>query len=1746
MGLGFNWVMVTLVVLLATLQCVYANYDHLTASKPLSPETMRRPASFRVPEELVHPASQPTYHPRLGVPTFVRAHPMKTPKPNRDTKKFLKQENDFEVLHYVNEFASAYNLDPVTLSGARVGSVVNKDRFVVAKVKQFLHDTEVFGAQLNVIMDKNEKLLALAGHLSPNMRPLEKLSKRNQYTFLNKGNSVSEVLSHVLTKLTKQKAAVQLDLTNTTARPDWTQLNLDNLPGVSKLYVKKVLYEAQQDLIPSYAFDITIDQKEAEPHHLHALIVVSTDDMEILHLSDQTRPVAHKSKAAVQQDQDDVDEPVFELAEGDPGYVIFNGWVDPATGFPGPTIGGTGHPFVKSTKSMLVQPITPVQLEWDSWSDSWFDVGETKTVGNNVAATGVTSDGQTVWGAVEWKPITVTTKNAQGDSVPMTVNGAEVLQTWEYIIPGNQPQVDKGAAESVQGALAQVFFNLNWLHDDWKKVGYDEAAGNTQMKNYGVNDAGQGDPIVAIVDTQAYATEINSELNPWTDIYPDGTSPEIYFPWRPDKKTFKTYYPAMASCLVSHEFGKIMAQRLVDKDMVSGFKTAEGRGIAEGIGDLVCIMNMIGPDDLIPDTTNPNEWMFVENQGWRIGVGINQGFPISKNDQLRRYQYSERFEINPLTFHDMGPQFPTFGGDLSKWTSPELTGWEPHQAGEVVAQVFFDVYYSLLRRHGWAEARERMQEYLVDALQMSQAPTLIQLRDLFLMLAKEQDMEDMQDMADQDDTDDMDGAMPPKKQGDYEAFWEAFARRGLGVHAKGPDNSPVNWGIEESFTPGPMEMKRAMIELGEHWWFGEDNCDSDGILRQGEWAELVIPVINTGTTPIQPTITAVEGTTDDPVFAQPRQLPHKMEPLLPGQKANAKVIIRLSHQKTINFETPVDITVTAEAWSVLSADDKIDGVPQVKLTDTMRTWSTVVQYETALLSHTDTFETNHNVWVTRSNSNTVGWKHTMVDPWGSTARGFWYVKPDGSNFEAELISPVFEAKESKAGELDVQIFARVDLGTSAVLYLEWRAYGGWRTADCAPIKGVDTLGSVRGRFIAGTEKSDFLDDFACKLKTTIMPTYDNGAKPSNNVLQKVRFRFRVVGEANPLGEYGAGVYIDQVTVKGNEPKQWYPFPTPIPVPDPANPQCGKRYDAPTYVDFEIVDVRDSVTWTVEDGCDGDGILDSFPQESAVLSVYFENTGNTAGTPYMWITSAHPGMSIVFTPPPMLNPGEGTTVDARVHLADLCSNLGEQDCNAHDNCEWVKAETRCRPILAERIQIDITVQDSETFRDSSVYFSVPFFTEVNFDPEERAAGYVEHWDFGINNWDLQGGWQRVTNSGLNGHDNYMTITSPAGVGGAASLTSPPLAWDEASNSPAAAYLKASYIIETTAADGSEGLVIQLVNDDGVAFTMGPPKFTKIPILPADDTSNPFAGFAAQSAATGTPNKWSSFTFSSISAGKDLPAGFLVPGKPIYIRFTLAYSARAGETTVYIDDVDVRSSSLIGKPGPPFRDDYIQHPQNPTPNKCPGIRTSSDWFVTNLQIDFDGLMDNMDRYEAVTAGFKKGLFTLFQVEPDSVEVKTLTKGSDSTTTIVWRLVDVFPGLLAGTIGALPTTVEGKHRVQAIAPDALTIENLITWMEAFPVIMIQYIEREVKAALNGEDVTVVVSDTGRAFDYQRRGDALRHCRRCALVEQGGEYPFECEFTVMGKKMKARSVTDWADPTNCDGPAFEVPVRPPPAVLN
>ncbi|MDZ4783708.1 MAG: M36 family metallopeptidase [Planctomycetia bacterium] len=290
-------------------------------------------------------------------------------------------------------------------------------------------------------------------------------------------------------------------------------------------------------------------------------------------------------------------------------------------------------------------------------------------------------------------------------------------------------------------AITNLFYWNNILHDVHYRYGFDAAAGNFQVNNYGEGGLGE-DPV------QADAQDGSGLNNANMFTPPDGQSPRM------QQFLFSLTSPmrdsSLANEIIVHEYGHGVSNRLTGGPANSNaLNSLQSGGMGEGWSDWWALMFTQDPGD--------TKLAAYPQGNYVLGQPDNGG-------GIRRFPYSVDMAINPLTLAVYNQ-------------SPEV-----HNAGEIWSSALWDMNWLLIDKYGYEPnialgyqsegscGNLLALQLVMDGLKLQPAnPTFTQSRDAILL-------------ADEVLT----GGTNAKE------IWTAFARRGFGLSADVDDGNGAN------------------------------------------------------------------------------------------------------------------------------------------------------------------------------------------------------------------------------------------------------------------------------------------------------------------------------------------------------------------------------------------------------------------------------------------------------------------------------------------------------------------------------------------------------------------------------------------------------------------------------------------------------------------------------------------------------------------------------------------------------------------------------------------------------------------------------------------------------------------------------------------------------------------------------------------------------------------------------------------
>ena len=1145
--------------------------------------------------------------PRLGVPTFLWASEGVRGQARQLSTIKAQVGGDIEsaARDHLGDNGSLYRLSGDDVMAVRLVAVHDTGKgAIIAKFKQDIGGIEVFRDEINVVMNRDLKLVAITGYLTGNgdgtapqnfsLQPAEALSKALEDLT---GTALNPSALRGRNPVTAPGEAANTYTLYTADATATQNFQFSDEPA----RVKKVMYHLVDGYVPAYYVEVFVLLPSQDP----TIISVTGDP--------------HMTEVAYSYVISAVDGQLLfrnNLIAAD--AFTYRVWANPTTKIPYDSPAGNGpHPKLVPIPDGAQSPFVAMQdvmLQNFPFSrnDPWLAPGATQTNGNNVDAF------VNLFSPDDIGTPTTTTPT----DVPNGDHRAQISAPDSFLYT-HQPDVDAFSANARQASIIQLFYNVNFLHDWFYDAGFDEASGNAQTDNYGRGGLGSdnikgqaqdfqsfsnanmltpadgsrprmrmynfpnpantldvqapagiasklrigisqtglrnfdvtGDIVIATFTagpttcTITNAAALNGKIAMFDFDNTDGTGCAfstriarihatgalaalmVYnsvpananlvanitginathtkgigtISWN-SAAPIKTQLAgantvsarllrladrdgALDNQIVAHEWGHYISNRLISNG--SGLNNQQGGGMGEGWGDFIGMLLTVRPDD----TSTPSNatWGGVYAQATYASSGMpfsgaaNHGYYLGGG---RRTPYStDMTNYNALTFKHIQDGEPLPSGPPIASGGPNS---EVHNTGEVWTTMLWECYAALLRdtqgaspRLTFNEAQTRMKNYLVAAFKMTPpSPTFLEARDAVLAAAFTYDYND--------------GRL----------FAQAFAKRGAGLGAIGPDRySTNNAGVTESFTSGG-DIAFVSASLDD----SVDSCDLDGYLDNNEKGILTVTIKNTGFQNLFNTTATV--TSSNPHVTFPNGNTINFSTSQPSQSVSATVVVTSSGMSGI--ET-TDFTVTIQ-----------DSGPPATGPVTGHHIESLNIDELLAVSATDTVETRQTPWIVSSNPafGPVGQWRQSAD--GTIANGhFWHGTDSHVASDEYLTSPVMTVDGSGSANIQFDHSWGFEFDATANYdggVIEMSVNGGTFTDIGGAAAGPNYNGTIvnsAGSVNPLKGKPGFVKNSAGTVHTSITQAIAPGST--------VQFRFRI-GTDNAVG--GAGWNVDNIAFTG--------------------------------------------------------------------------------------------------------------------------------------------------------------------------------------------------------------------------------------------------------------------------------------------------------------------------------------------------------------------------------------------------------------------------------------------------------------------------------------------------------------------------------------------------------------------------------------------------------------------------------------
>ncbi len=379
---------------------------------------------------------------RFGVPTFLWAAPAEPLAAQSVTGGApAKPTADQAARAHLARLAPFYGLGAADLAGAKLRSVHDTGRGpIIATYKQTVDGVEVFGEEVKLLMDRNLELKAASGFIaSATPGKIRAAASARAFRF-----SSMQATANALEDFTGT-AAAGAAMSHGNAMPggferfDVADVNAGIPAGLAPgepVRVKKVWFHTPADLEPAYSVEI-LAETAADQY------VISARDGRVLY--------RHSL-----------------MADASFTYRVWNDAAAPNMPPDGPQGSSpTPYPFATPTAydpGFTLPTLITLQNGPIATNDPWLASGATVTNGNNVDA---------------YADLASPDGFSGSDLRASTTSPGTFDRAYD---PTLAPGV---SAAQRMASVTQLFYTVNFLHDWYYAAGFDEAAGNAQVSNYG-------------------------------------------------------------------------------------------------------------------------------------------------------------------------------------------------------------------------------------------------------------------------------------------------------------------------------------------------------------------------------------------------------------------------------------------------------------------------------------------------------------------------------------------------------------------------------------------------------------------------------------------------------------------------------------------------------------------------------------------------------------------------------------------------------------------------------------------------------------------------------------------------------------------------------------------------------------------------------------------------------------------------------------------------------------------------------------------------------------------------------------------------------------------------------------------------------------------------------------------------------------------------------------------------------------
>ncbi|HRI65103.1 MAG TPA: M36 family metallopeptidase, partial [Polyangium sp.] len=413
---------------------------------------------------------------KRGVPTFLWVAP---PNAARFSSRIMTNSPEQIARAFVEQNMALYRLSAAALEATYVRHVHDPGRGgIVVKLGQKIGGIEILNHSMKVLVDRQGDVLAVAGNLHSDVSSI-----------VNARFVVPH--EHAVAKAFEERTGIEIGTSSLrdTGREekgyryyDLVQTAETKRRGIvfaNAARVKKVHYAWGERLVSAYYVELDMGHEGSSDADLWAY-VVSAENGELLQRDSLTQAATYNYRL---------------WAETTGMKTPHDGPLEDWTPHPAGVPNGQKPPYVDSSMVSM----DGFNTNPGGTFDPWLPAAATATSGNNVNA---------------YADINGSNGFQIGDPQPGPSSGNSFDYTYDTSLAPGANLTQQYAS------VTSLFYMNNWLHDYFYDSGFDEAAGNAQVDNFGRGGTGN-DPILA--EAQDYLAADNANMA----TPADGQSPRM-------------------------------------------------------------------------------------------------------------------------------------------------------------------------------------------------------------------------------------------------------------------------------------------------------------------------------------------------------------------------------------------------------------------------------------------------------------------------------------------------------------------------------------------------------------------------------------------------------------------------------------------------------------------------------------------------------------------------------------------------------------------------------------------------------------------------------------------------------------------------------------------------------------------------------------------------------------------------------------------------------------------------------------------------------------------------------------------------------------------------------------------------------------------------------------------------------------------------------------------------------------------